>query len=194
MKLNKTPSNVPKKWVQNIKPCTDKPLLAISQCLLGDAVRYDGQKKYQPLLVEYLQTRFCLIAVCPEVEIGLGVPRAPLELSGTPIQTRMTGRDDKQLDITETMLVYCRQKTLQLNNISGYVFKSRSPSCGLDDTPIFQYKKEIAQGAGLFARAIKQHYKKLPLSDEKKLGDEVALQQFSHRVLHYYHQQRQQNK
>jgi len=156
--------------------------------LLGDAVRYDGKIKYQPLIVEYLKSRFNLIAICPEVEIGLTVPRPAVELTGHPAQPLMTGRDDKQLDISEPMQRYCQQKPLQLNDINGYVFKSRSPSCGLYDTPVFQHKKEVYRGAGLFARAIQTYFTALPLSDDKQLNTTVALQQFSQRVLHYYHQ------
>lgn len=152
-------------------------------------MRYDGQIKYQASLIEYLQRYFTLIAICPEVEIGLGVPRPAVELTGSPSQPRMTGRDNAQLDISEKMQHYCQQKPAQLNDICGYIFKSRSPSCGLNDTPVFQHKKEVYRGAGLFTRAIQQHFTTLPLSDEKQLNTETARQQFKQRVLHYYQQQ-----
>lgn len=158
---------------------------------MGDAVRYDGKSKYDADLIHYLQTRFALIALCPEVEIGLGIPRPAVELTGKPEQPRMSGRDNPQLDISERMQTYCLSKPAELSHISGYVCKSRSPSCGLHDTPVFQHKKEIYRGAGLFTRAIQAQYPLLPVCDEKQLSNEQALQQFSQQVLDYFQQQRQ---
>ncbi len=181
----------PKPWGQNIKSSPHKPDIAISQCLLGDAVRYDGNSQYDADLIRYLQTHFNLLAICPEVEIGLGVPRPAVELTGDIQQPRMTGRDNPLQDITVKMQTYCLHKTASLSHISAYVCKSRSPSCGLHDTPVFQHQKEVARGAGLFTRAIQAQYPCLPVYDEKQLFNQQTRQQFRQQVLDYFHQQRQ---
>ena len=69
----------------------DKPLVGISQCLLGDAVRYDGQSKANKIVLEKLSDLFEFIPICPEVEAGLGIPRPPIQLTGSIEQPKLTG-------------------------------------------------------------------------------------------------------
>lgn len=180
-----------------------QPVIAVSSCLLGNAVRYDGETQFQPQLCMELQQHFELIAVCPEVEIGLGVPRPPVQLtflmgsdsfygedykrSLTPLNIRMTGRDDASIDITERMRAYCASKPDQLDMICGYVFKSRSPSCGLHDVPLFEQGKMIVSNhIGLFAQAITARWPELPVADELQLNDATLRAQFIRRVLDFH--------
>ena len=86
-----------------------KPKVGVSRCLLGDAVRYDGQSKPDLIVIEQLSKIFELIPVCPEVEAGLPVPRPPVQLSGSIDKPRITGRNDPQLDITDMMQAYCQR-------------------------------------------------------------------------------------
>ncbi|NNL07096.1 MAG: DUF523 domain-containing protein, partial [Gammaproteobacteria bacterium] len=85
----------------------EKPLIGVSRCLLGHAVRYDGESKPHSVVIDQLVKLFELVPVCPEVEAGLSVPRPPVQLSGSIDHPRVTGREDPELDVTVPMLAYC---------------------------------------------------------------------------------------
>ena len=87
-----------------------KPRIAVSSCIIGQRVRYDGQLKHFPEIDRFLREHAELIPVCPEVEIGLSVPRPPVQLTGDVSTPRMTGRDDPAIDITAPMEAFCKQK------------------------------------------------------------------------------------
>jgi uncharacterized protein YbbK (DUF523 family) len=162
------------------------PLIAISSCILGNRVRYDAELKYFPELCEQLQQHFKLLAVCPEVEIGLSVPRPPLQLSGDAQHPRMTGRDDPRIDVSDAMYAFCSERPAQLQAICGYVFKSRSPSCGLRQIPVFRDGSLIEDHhRGLFAEAMMERYPELPVAEETDLQNERQLQHFINRALNY---------
>lgn len=149
-------------------------------------MRYDAELKHFPELLQFVQQQFNLIAVCPEVEIGLSVPRPPVQLVQQGENLLMLGRDDPELDITPQMQHYCTQRGPQLNSIHGYIFKSRSPSCGVSDTPIFNQQGEANQlASGLFAQHMLQHYPQLPITDEESLASEAQRSAFAQRVKHY---------
>jgi uncharacterized protein YbbK (DUF523 family) len=166
----------------------NKPLVGISQCLLGDRVRYDGDSK--PLSEEtlaILNSAFELMPVCPEVEAGLGIPRPPVRLTGSIDKPRVTGRDDKGLDVTDRLYNYSQNKVKQLEKLSGYIFKSRSPSCGLHSTPVFINNEQISSdGTGVFAATLCNHYPHLITVDEIGLADTAARDRFIRDVLSRY--------
>jgi uncharacterized protein YbbK (DUF523 family) len=134
-----------------------------------------------------LQQHFELLPVCPEVEIGLPVPRPPVQLSGDIMQPRMTGRDDATIDITDTMRTFCKNKPSQLKNICGYVFKSRSPSCGLKSVPLFRDGNTIATNLrGLFAQTIVTQWPNLPVAEEIDLQTIEQRRFFIEQALAYW--------
>jgi len=146
---------------------TSKPVIGVSRCLLGDAVRYDGAAKPCRIVIEQLGQQFELVAVCPEVEAGLPVPRPPVQLTGPAGRPRMTGRDDPQLDVTESLQAFCERRIPQLAGLSGFVFKSRSPSCALGSAPLYVDGKCVSPELdGLFAAALRRRYPQLPVIDE----------------------------
>jgi uncharacterized protein YbbK (DUF523 family) len=167
----------------------NKPLVGISRCLLGDQVRYDGDSK--PLSDETLAAlnRACeLVAVCPEVEAGLGIPRPPVRLTTSSEapdldRPRVTGREDTALDVTDLLYAYSENKVKQLEKLSGFIFKSRSPSCGLHSTPVFINNEQISSdGTGVFAATLCKQYPCLVTVDEIGLADQDALEHFIHDV------------
>lgn len=166
----------------------NKPLVGISQCLLGDRVRYDGDSK--PLSDETLaalNSAFELLPVCPEVEAGLGVPRPPVQLTASIDKPRVTGRDDKSLDVTDILYNYCVNKVEQLGELSGYIFKSRSPSCGLHSTPVFINNEQVTDSAtGVFSAILCEQYPCLVAVDETELADAAARDRFIRDVLSRY--------
>lgn len=149
-------------------------------------MRYDGEIKHYPQLNQWLAQHCRTLAVCPEVEMGLSVPRPPLQLYQTANGIQMRGRDDFQLDATAAMQQFSQQRPPQLGQIHGYIFKSRSPSCGIADIPLFNLQGEVTgQDRGLFVSAMLQHYPALPISDEQQLDDHAAFMDFLQQVKDY---------
>ena len=164
--------------------------LGVSSCLLGNRVRYESSHKCDPLIVETLGELFDFVPICPEVAIGMGVPRPPIRLQGQPAQLRAVGVDDPELDVTIALRDYAKQIAPGLQNISGYIFKSRSPSCGIGDVQVYDNSGEpSALGVGIFAQALMSYWPLLPVTDECCLAQPEARADFVERVSSYRHWQ-----
>jgi uncharacterized protein YbbK (DUF523 family) len=164
--------------------------LGISRCLLGDHVRYDGGHKRDDVLVNALACHVEWVPVCPEVEAGLGVPREPMQLVGSGPNVHLmtvTTKQDRTILLTQfSVRRVCELKAL---NLSGYIFKARSPSCGIDKVPVYDEKgnpKPI--GIGLFAQAFREAFPLIPICDETRLADPMAREQFLTQVRQYHQQ------
>lgn len=151
--------------------------IGISQCLLGDNVRYDGGHKRDDFLLEALGPHVEWVPVCPEVEIGMGTPREPMRLAGDPRAPRLV-TITSGIDHTEAMARFSQRRVRELEalNLSGYVFKADSPSCGIGGVPL---------GVGLFAQAFMAHFPLIPVEDEDHLHDPQAVRSFLERALGY---------
>lgn len=165
---------------------THRPCVAVSSCLLGQPVRYDGRHKRNACITDRLSAIFDWFPVCPEVGIGMGVPRPPIQLVKQGDTIHALGVDDADMDVTPALRAYARQLADQLLGISGYIFKSRSPSCGLTDTDLFDHDGiVIGKTAGVFATMIRELMPDLPLIDETSLADPAARDAFVQRVRDY---------
>jgi uncharacterized protein YbbK (DUF523 family) len=144
--------------------------VAISACLTGAAVRYDGDHKYQPAIGDRLQPQLELLPVCPEVGAGLGVPRPPVQLvQHDDGEIAARGRDDITLDVTAALTAFAGDSAAALHGrgICGYLWKSRSPSCGLGSTPLFDAAGgEIGRTSGLQAARIRRELPWLAMAEE----------------------------
>jgi uncharacterized protein YbbK (DUF523 family) len=167
--------------------------VGISQCLLGENVRYDGGHKLDRMVVETLGPLVEWVPVCPEVEVGLGTPREPMRLVGEPHTPRLvtitTG-----VDHTDAMNRFAQQRVRELValKLSGFVFKSASPSCGIGAVPLLNSQGlETRHGVGLFARAFMTHLPGMPVEEESRLHDSQVLKNFLERV-RAYHRSRNQ--
>jgi len=164
--------------------------VAISSCLLGENVRYDGKHKQDPCIAQYITARVDWKPVCPEVGAGLGVPRPPVQLVGDKDRPRALGVENASLDVTDSLVDYARKMLPELQGVSGYIFKSRSPSCGLTDTPLFDADgHDNGFTSGIYARVITTALPDLPVIDEQQLLDAQSRDLFMQQVLAY--QQRQ---
>jgi uncharacterized protein YbbK (DUF523 family) len=162
-----------------------RPMVGVSRCLLGDAVRYDGEAKSNTIILENLSQQFELIPVCPEVEAGLGVPRPPVRLTTSIENPILTGRDDPTLDVTAILDSYCKRKSTELNQLSGFIFKSRSPSCGLNSTPVFIDNECVTETSrGVFARSLCANYPDLAVIEDTELENRDRLEWFIQHILH----------
>jgi len=163
--------------------------IGISQCLLGEPVRYDGGHKRDALLADTLSRQVEWVPVCPEVEAGLGVPREPMRLKGTAVSPRLV-TITTSVDHTAAMQQFSARRLRELEQLelSGYVFKARSPSCGIEKVPLMNAQGvETPEGVGLFAQALMTHFRAMPVEDEDRLHDPNILKNFLKRASDYCH-------
>ncbi len=163
------------------------PRVGISSCLAGERVRYDGGHKREDFLLERLEGNCTLLPVCPEFELGLGVPREPIGLSGDPGNPRLLGLESGA-DLTERMLTFCRRRAEEMarEGIGGFILKSRSPSCGLRGLDLLQRGGAVLKtGTGFWARALAERLPGLPMEEAESLRDPSRLEAFLERVRAY---------
>ena len=147
--------------------------LGISSCLLGKKVRFDGSHKLDHFLTETLGRYVEYVPVCPEVEVGLPTPRETLRLVGNPDQQRLVFSKSGE-DITERMTDWARQRVARLEkeDLSGFVFKSKSPSSGMERVRLYDHNGVPNKtGVGLFAKAFMEHFPLLPVEEDGRLHD-----------------------
>lgn len=163
----------------------NKIKIGISSCLLGNNVRYDGGHKLDLSLRDTLERIVEWVAVCPEVEAGLPVPREPMQLVGEAAKPHLITIETK-IDRTDDLTLWAARKLKQLEKqgISGFVFKARSPSCGVRDAQLFSTSGDSLGGrAGLFAEIVMNLFPSLPVEDEERLRDPDIREQFLARLL-----------
>jgi len=160
---------------KNIKnrtfPRNMKIKIGISSCLLGQKVRYNGQHKLDKPIVKALGSYVEWVPVCPEVECGFSIPREPMRLEGAPAEPRLM-TVNSQKDLTEQMLKWVKKRIIELGDedLCGFIFKSKSPSCAVMDL-IDVYNEGIAkkEGQGIFAAAFIKHFPLIPVEDEVQM-------------------------
>ncbi len=149
--------------------------LGISSCLLGNRVRYDGGHKLDPCLVDELGPLVEWVPVCPETECGLSVPREAMQLVGGPESPRLVTIESR-VDHTERLTRWMQGKLEEpaIRNLCGFVFKARSPSCGVRDAAVTLSSGASVLCPGLFAAAVLRRFPHLPVEDEEHLRDDAA--------------------
>jgi len=184
--------------IDRLPPRPTVPLkIAVSECLTGAEVRYDGSGARSSFPHEVLGALFTLVPVCPEMGIGMTVPRPPIRLVGTTGSARATGVVDAGLDVTDALHQYGHTMVAKLRSqaICGYVFMKNSPSCGLfrvkvyPDSPGLSPDRGIPvrKGRGIYAAAVADAWPALPLEECGRLSDAVICENFVTRVFAYAH-------
>ncbi len=162
------------------------PKIGVSACILGQEVRYDGKHQLDSFVVDELGQQFTLVPICPEVELGLGVPREPITLvqldDGIHLVTQETRRD-----LTLQMHAYIQQRLddLTAEKISGYILVQKSPSCGKQNVKVWHDKDFVREGVGLFAEALMKRFPLMPVEEIASLTEPVAREAFVQRVMAY---------
>ena len=162
----------------------EKIRVAISSCLLGEEVRYNGGHKLSRLCTQELGRHFDYVSLCPEVGIGMGVPRKPIRLVGEAERPRAVGVDDPDLDVTGALREFARRQFSVLETVCGYIFIKGSPSCGLFRVKVYgdQGMPREEGGRGVYAREITERWPLLPVEEAGRLQDPVLRENFVMRV------------
>jgi len=149
-----------------------KPLVGISTCLLGEKVRYDGGHKLNHYLRDTFGKYVEYLSVCPEVEFGMSVPREAINLFENKGKIRLI-TEQTNIDITDKMNSWIKKRLKDLSNkkLCGFIFKSKSPSCGLSNAEIHRKKGIEKNGVGLFAKAFTEFFSLIPVIDEKNINN-----------------------
>jgi uncharacterized protein YbgA (DUF1722 family)/uncharacterized protein YbbK (DUF523 family) len=161
--------------------------LGISRCLLGDEVRFDGGHKKDRFLTDVLGRYVEWVPVCPEVEAGLGIPREAMRLVDHPQRPRLVSITSKH-DHTKAMetMVEERLDSLKEVDLSGFVFKRGSPSCGVERVRVYTPQGMPSHsGAGIFAKAFREEFPLIPVEEEGRLCDPSLRENFIERVFCY---------
>jgi uncharacterized protein YbgA (DUF1722 family)/uncharacterized protein YbbK (DUF523 family) len=161
--------------------------LGISRCLLGDEVRFDGGHKRDSFLTDLLARYVEWVPVCPEVDAGLGTPREAMRLVGDARHPRLVTIKSGQ-DHTEALEAMTARRIPELEalDLSGYVFKKDSPSCGMERVRLYnQHGMPSRNGIGLFARAFMDRFPLTPIEEEGRLCDPQLRENFIERVFCY---------
>jgi uncharacterized protein YbgA (DUF1722 family)/uncharacterized protein YbbK (DUF523 family) len=166
----------------------ERTVVGVSSCLLGEQVRYNGGHKRDRYVAEVLSEYVQLMPFCPEVAVGLGIPRTPIRLLKTAAgNTRAVAIDDPSHDVSDALNRYGLEVSRDYPLLSGYIFKARSPSCGMERVKVYAANGvPIESGRGLYARAIMDDRPLLPVEEEGRLNDPDLRENFLERVFVYH--------
>lgn len=175
-----------------ILPQNHKIPVAVSQCLLGDNVRYDGGHKRSLFICNQLSQFFEFRPICPEVAIGLGIPRKPIRLiettTGTGVFQQGDGNRVTGKDLSPELAEYANQMSAEHSDICGYILMHGSPSCGIASTKRYRESGMMIdkKGQGAYAKQFAENRPTLPLEEAGRLNDAGLKENFVARVIAYY--------
>jgi len=165
----------------------DKIRVGISSCLLGQEVRFDGGHKRDSYVMGSLSEYFDFVAFCPEAGVGLGIPRQPIRLVKLGEEIRAVGTRTPELDPTDDLAAFAHRAVDQLDDVSGYILKNASPSCGMERVKVYNDKGMPERiGVGIYAGVLMERLPLLPVEEEGRLGDAVLRENFIERVFVYH--------
>ncbi len=178
--------------------CVERPeppfTVAISECLTGAEVRFDGGHKRGALCHDVLDGLFRYRPLCPEVAIGLGVPRAPIRLVGMDDGAiRVRGVRDPEQDVTTALQDYAERVAPTLQDVCGYILMKNSPSCGMERVKVYRAADGMPtrNAAGAYAEVIMRRCPQLPVEENGRLGNPLLRENFVTRVFTRAHWQAQ---
>ena len=160
--------------------------VGISSCLLGESVRYDGGHKRDRFATDVLARFFTFVPVCPELEVGMGVPREPIRLVRREGGVRLVAAKSG-VDHTDAMRRFAerRVRALAKLDLCGYLVKKDSPSCGAERVRVWGGPVPSRDGRGAFARVLMEKLPLLPVEEEGRLHDPALRESFVERVFAY---------
>lgn len=162
----------------------DKIKVGISSCLLGENVRFNGSHKNSPFCSQVLSEWFDFQPICPEVEIGMGIPREPIRLVNENNQIRVKNVTDQSQDFTDRLHNLADEYAPKLDDLCGYIFMQKSPSCGVFRVKVYNQNgmPETEPAMGAFAYKLKKHYPLMPMEEAGRINDIRLRENFIIRV------------
>ncbi len=165
----------------------ERLLIGISSCLLGERVRFDSGHKNHSYITQTLSDYFEFRPFCPEVAIGLGIPREPIRLVRYEPEGEVhcVGTKNSDKDVTEPLKSIAHDQLDWVAGLDGYIFKKDSPSCGMERVKIYTKDSPARTGVGIYAAEIMKAFPHLPVEEEGRLGDAGLRENFIKRVFIY---------
>ncbi len=160
--------------------------VGISSCLLGQQVRYDSGHKLDNYIVGTLSHFFDFLPFCPEVGIGMGVPRPTIQLIKVKNETRSVGVKNPEMDVTDQLREYANGQKYLHADLCGYILKKDSPSCGMTRVKVYLNQQPQKTGTGIYADQLMRNFPLLPIEEEGRLGDAKLRENFIQRVYVMY--------
>jgi len=165
----------------------NKIIIGTSSCLMGSPVRHDGSHKRDRFLTDILSEYFDFQPFCPETSIGLGIPRPAIRLVKQNDVIHLVESGNPENDYTDTMTDVSARYSSGLSHLSGYILKSKSPSCGMERVSLYNDKGHAEKkGVGLFASELMKANPHLPVEEEGRLHDARIRENFIERVFAYH--------
>lgn len=164
---------------------TTKPVLGISGCLTGSAVRFDGGHKRMGFVMDELSKWVAFRPVCPEMAIGLPTPRPALHLTKTASgETGMRFCHAPHDDVTQKMADFTADYLPKIGDLAGFIVCAKSPSCGMERVRLYNENGDrgAKEGVGLFTAALLETYPWLPVEEDGRLHDPALRESFIERV------------
>ena len=166
------------------------PKIGISSCLLGKKVRHDGGHKNNRFVNDILTNYMKFYDFCPEMGCGLGVPRKPIHLLKSDGEIQLVDSKDPLKNYTSLMQEYAHPLSIEIGaKLNGFIFKSKSPSCGMERVPVYNGKPNSSPnytGVGLFADIFIKNNPDLPTEEEGRLNDSHIRENFLERVYAHF--------
>lgn len=161
-------------------------VVGVSSCLLGEKVRFDGGHKRDNYLCDFLANYVDFFPICPEIAIGMGTPRPAIRLTGNPKNPNLVAVKNPENDYSEAMIHFSQNTMPKLTGLSGYILKSKSPSCGWKRVKVYQEKGRAPLiGQGVYAKILQETYPALPIEEEGRLNDPHLRENFIERLFIY---------
>ena len=163
----------------------DRPKIAVSACLLGHQVRFDGSHKRDRFVTDQLSRYMDFIPVCPEMSAGMSVPRPVIQLRRFGDDVRLVQSSDPDNDFTERMIEVAEQQSMKLGDtVCGLIVQKKSPSCGLQRVPISngENRPRDYTGTGIFTSHFSRLCPLIPVEEEGRLNDPMLRENFLARV------------
>lgn len=161
--------------------------VGVSSCLLGEKVRFDGGHKRNKFVVDSLSKHFTFVHFCPEMAAGLGKPRPAIHLKQVGDQVRLVQVKDNSIDVTDQLNTASAKAIEGMGELSGYILKKDSPSCGMARVRIYKEANHPPDrdGRGVFVEALAKTHPNLPMEEEGRLSDPGLRENFIERVYVY---------
>lgn len=167
------------------KPHYSKIKIGVSSCLLGENVRFDSGHKKNSYITGVLTEFFEFLPFCPEVKIGLGIPREPVRLVLQDGKAHCIGTKNSELDVTDKLSAVAEQQKKWQESLCGYIVKKDSPSCGMERVKLYSNEIPSRKGVGIYTKRLIENFPNLPVEEEGRLEDAKLRENFIQRVYAY---------